>query len=397
MCHFHNETFLADYARLRIWTALALLAISAGTILAQTTGTRVLLGPPLPEGAGRDITHKVCGATCHGTDVIVGKGRTRDQWTAVVNAMVARGAKASDAELVQITEYLSSRFGPNSVVTGVSTRGDRSSGGTPRASGRGPGPMGSGAADSHVVDDAGAERGKSVYIAECITCHGVKARGGDSSLPRNQQGANLIRSLVVLHDRYGNGIGPFLAKGHPLQSGRPASSLKNEQVADLAHFLHQKVYNTLRSGPELQIQNVLTGNPKAGELYFNGTGKCHTCHSPTGDLKGIGRKYDPPTLQSKFLFPRAVGFGRRGAAPVSTKPVTVTVTQPNGEVVEGVLQALDDFNVALRDAQGNYRSFKITPELKVVKHDPYAMHVTLLDQYTDKDMHDIVAYLETLK
>ena len=132
-------------------------------------------------------------------------------------------------------------------------------------------------------------------------------------------------------------------------------------------------------------------------MYFNGAGKCNTCHSPTGDLKGIGRKYDPPTLQSKFLFPRAVGFGRRGAAPVTAKPVAVTVTQPNGEVVEGALQALDDFNVALRDAQGNYRSFKITPELKVVKHDPYAMHVTLLDQYTDKDMHDIVAYLETLK
>ena len=395
MFHFRNETFSADYTRLRIWTALALLAISAGTILAQTTGTRVLLGPPLPEGAGKDITHKVCGATCHGTDVIVGKGRTRDQWTAVVNAMIARGAKASDAEFVQITEYLSSHFGPNFVVTGISTRGNRPD--APRASGRGPGPMGSGAADSHVVDDAGAERGKSVYIAECITCHGVKARGGDSSLPRNQQGANLIRSLVVLHDRYGNEIGPFLAKGHPLQSGRPASSLKAEQVADLAHFLHQKVYNTLRSGPELQIQNVLTGDPKAGELYFNGAGKCHTCHSPTGDLKGIGRKYDPPTLQSKFLFPRAVGFGRRGAAPVTTKPVTVTVTQSNGEVVEGALQALDDFNVALRDAQGNYRSFKITPEVKVVKHDPYAMHVTLLDQYTDKDMHDIVAYLETLK
>ena len=397
MVHFRNENFLADYSRLRIWTALALLTISAGTILAQTTGTRVLMGPPLPEGAGRDITHKVCGATCHGTDVIAGKGRTRDQWTAVVNAMVGRGAKATEAELVEIAEYLSSHFGPNMVVTGISTHGNRPGSDAPRVTGRGPGPLGAGAADSHVVDDAGAERGKSVYIAECITCHGVKARGGDSSLPRNQQGADLIRSLVVLRDRYGNGIGPFLAKGHPLQSGRSASGLKPEQVADLAHFLHQKVYNTLRTGSELQIQNVLTGDPKAGEVYFNGAGKCNTCHSPTGDLKGIGRRYDPPTLQSKFLFPRSVGFGRGRAAPVTTKPVTVTVTQSNGEVVEGVLQTLDDFNVALRDAQGNYRSFKITPELKVVKDDPYAMHVTLLDQYTDKDMHDIVAYLEALK
>ena len=397
MLHLHHQTFSAKRTCPWMLAILSLCALFAAPMRAQVRSATEQPGPPLPEGPGRDVTHKVCGATCHGTDVIVGKGRTRDQWTAIVNAMVARGAKASDAELVQITEYLSSRFAPNSVVTGISTRGDRSGGGTPRASGRGPGPLGAGAADSHVVDDAGAERGKSVYIAQCITCHGVKARGGDSSLPPNQQGANLIRSLVVLRDRYGSLIGPFLAKGHPLQSGRPASSLKPEQVADLAHFLHLKVYNTLRTGSELQIQNVLTGDPKAGEAYFNGAGKCNTCHSPTGDLKGIGRKYDPPTLQSKFLFPRSVGFGRRGAAPVTTKHVTVTVTQSNGEVAEGVLVTLDDFNVALRDAQGNYRSFKIMPEMKIVKHDPYATHIALLDQYTDKDMHDIVAYLESLK
>ena len=395
MFHFRRET--SDHAYPWMLPFLALPAMFAATLLAQVTGTRGQAGPPLPDGPGKDITHKVCGATCHGTDVIVGKGRTRDQWTAVVNAMVGRGAKATEAELVQIAGYLTSHFGPSMVVTGISTRGDRPGSNAPRATGRGPGPLGAGAADSHVVDDAGAERGKSVYIAECITCHGVKARGGDSSLPRNQQGADLIRSLIVLRDRYGSGIGPFLAKGHPLQSGRPASALKAEQVADLAHFLHQKVYNTLRTGSELQIQNVLTGDPKAGAAYFNGAGKCNTCHSPTGDLKGIGRKYDPPTIQSKFLFPRSVGFGRRGAAPVTAKPVTVTVTQSTGEVVEGVLQTLDDFNVALRDAQGNYRSFKITPDMKVVKHDPYAMHIALLDQYTDKDMHDIVAYLESLK
>ena len=264
MFHFGRETFCAHRAYPWVLSVLTLPALFVTSMLAQVPSAAEQPGQPLPQGAGRDITHKVCGATCHGTDIIVGKGRTRDQWTAVVNAMVGRGAKASDAELVQITEYLSSHFGPNRVVTGISTRGSGPGSDAPGSSGRGPGPLGAGAADSHVVDDAGAERGKSVYIAECITCHGVKARGGDSSLPRNQQGANLIRSLVVLHDRYGNGIGPFLAKGHPLQSGRAASSLKTEQVADLAHFLHQKVYNTLRSGPELQIQNVLTGDPKAG-------------------------------------------------------------------------------------------------------------------------------------
>jgi cytochrome c oxidase cbb3-type subunit 3 len=379
---------------------VALPAMFAAIAFAQPPAPGGRSAVQLPEGAGKDVVQKVCGSTCHGPDIIMGKGRTRDQWTAVVNTMVGRGAKASESELVQITEYLSSRFGPNTVTSAApppSGRGNRPPAAAAANSGRGPGPLGAGAADSQVVDEAAAQRGKSIYIAECITCHGVKARGANPNLPRNQQGPDLIRSLIVLHDRYGNTIGPFLAKGHPLQSGRPASSLKAEQVADLANFLHEQVYNTLRSGPELKIQNVLTGDAKAGAAYFNGAGKCNTCHSPTGDFKGIGRKYDPPTIQSKFLFPRTVGFGRRGAASTREKPVTVTVTQSNGEAITGELVSLDDFNVALRDSQGNYRSFKITESVKVVKHDPYAVHVALLDQYTDKDIHDIVAYLGSLK
>ena len=199
----------------------------------------------LPDGPGRDITQKVCGATCHGPDIIMGSGRTRDQWTSVVNQMVARGAKATDAELVQIADYLASRLGPNMVAPAPPSRGGSTTG-------RGPGPLGAGAADSHVVDTKAADRGKTVYIAECITCHGNKARGGNSNLPPNQQGADLVRSLVVLHDRYGSEIGPFLTKGHPMQSGKPAASLTRDQIADLSHFLHQRVYYTLRGGPELE-------------------------------------------------------------------------------------------------------------------------------------------------
>ncbi|MGJ5818028.1 c-type cytochrome [Paludibaculum fermentans] len=373
---------------------LALTAISWAHLVAQAPPNRSARS--LPEGAGREVTQRVCGATCHGPDTIMGKGRSREQWTAVVNAMVARGAKATDAELVQIAEYLTARLGPNSTPESASARGSRSGAVAPVA-GRGPGPLGAGAANSHVVDDAGAERGKTVYTAECITCHGLNGRGGNDTLPAEQRGPDLVRSVLVLHDRYGNEIGPFLAKNHPLRSGRKGSSLTTEQVGDLAHFLHQTVYYTLRSGPMLKVQNILTGDAKAGAAYFNGEGKCSGCHSPTGDLAGVGRKYDPPTLQTKFLFPRSVGFGRAGARTAPVKPVTVAVTLADGTFSEGELVRLDDFNVSLRDAQGQYKSFKITPQVKVVKNDPYAMHVTMLDQYTDKNIHDIVAYLESLK
>lgn len=377
---------------------VAMPVIYCATLTAQSSPARRVLvtGTQLPDGMGKDVTQKVCGSTCHGPEIVTGTGRTREQWAAVVNAMVTRGAKATDAELAQIAEYLSTNLGPNVNANRAPARGNRPSPGSARPP-RGPGPLGAGAADSHVVDAKGAERGKTVYIAECITCHGNKARGANANMSGSQKGSDLVRSLTVLHDRYGNTIGPFLAKGHPLQSGKPASILTSQQIGDLAHFLHQKVYDTLRGSPGLEVQNVLTGDPKAGAAYFNGAGKCNSCHSPTGDLAGVAKRYDPPTLQSKFLFPRTVGFSRAGASAAASDPVTVTVTKPSGQVIQGVLDKMDDFNVSLRDSRGDYRSFKRTPSLKVEKHDRYAAHVALLDQYTDKDIHDIVAYLETLK
>lgn len=382
-------------------TGLTASVLLPAALLAQAPPPRGSARPgmQLPDGPGRDTTQKVCGATCHGPDVVAGSGRSRDQWTAVVNQMVARGAKGTDAELAQIITYLSTSFGPGFRPTAMVARAAGGPPGPPPAanSGRGPGPLGSGAADSHVVDDAGANRGKALYAAECSSCHGLKGRGGNEALPAHQRGPDLVRSLIVLHDRYGSQVGPYLAKGHPLRSGGNSRSLTGEQAGDLAHFLHQRVYATLRNGPELTIQNVLTGDPQAGLAYFNGAGKCSTCHSATGDFAGIGKRYDPPTLQQKFLFPRTVAFGRGGPRPPAGKPVRVTVTPVSGQNVEGTLVSLDDFNVALRDADGNYRSFAITPQVKVARHDPLDYHVALLDEIADKNIHDVVAYLESLK
>ena len=238
--------------RTRFPVRLAAGIVMAVALQAQAPPPRGGARPvQLPDSPGRDITQKVCGSTCHGPDVVSGTGRTRDQWTAVVNTMVARGAKATDSELAQIITYLNANFGP-----GYKPAVTRAAGGPPGrppvgVSGRGPGPLGGGAADSHVVDEAGADRGKVLYAAQCSSCHGLKGRGGNEALPANQRGPDLIRSLIVLRDRYGSELGPFLAKGHPMRSGGNSRSLTGEQVADLAHFLHQRVYATLRNGPEL--------------------------------------------------------------------------------------------------------------------------------------------------
>ena len=247
--------------------------------------------------------------------------------------------------------------------------------------------------DQQIVDPAAANRGRSTYIAECITCHGPKARGGD-------RGADLVRSQIVIHDRNGVELAQFLKKGHPMQSGKPSASLSPPQIVDLANFLRERLTDTLSRTPGNSGNpppNILTGNAKAGEAFFSGAGKCSTCHNPTGDLKGFAAHNDPVTIQQRFLFPGPV-FGRGGrGGGVAPSRVTITVTPPNGPAVTGVPDRLDDFDVTLRDSSGAYHSWARTPDLKVEKHDPLAAHHALLAVLADKDMHDVVAYLETLK
>jgi len=334
----------------------------------------------LPEGAGRDVVQRVCGSSCHGPEIIAGKGYSRDGWAAVSNGMISRGAKATAEEFSVIVEYLGKNLPPK----------------TGNAGAGGAGFIGAGPDDLHIVDMDAAERGKSTYVAECVTCHGNKGRGGAESLPPAQRGSDLVRSLVVLKDRYGASVGEFLKAGHPTQSNKPSSSITGPALTDLAHFLHLKVNETLRSGPYSKPINVLTGDARAGEQYFNTTGGCKSCHSVTGDLAGVGTRYDPVTLQQKFLFPRTFSFGRGGGPAKPPKPVTAQVTTAKG-TVSGTLLYLDDFNVSLRDANGELHSMARTPAVKVEKNDPYQAHIELLDKISDKNIHDVVAFLEKIK
>ena len=291
-------------------------------------------------------------------------------------------------------------------------RGGRGASGAPGGGGRGvPGGQ-AGPADKRPVDTEAADRGRTIYVAECVTCHGAKARGASEQAPADMQGPDLVRSVVVLHDvlhsNEGSQIGPFLKKGHPMQSGRPSSGITDDQARDLAQFLKQRLYDTLNRGPGNSgnpAPNIVTGDAAAGAAYFSGAGKCSSCHSPTGDLAGIASRYDAVTVQQRFLFP-SPGGGRGGrgaaaAAPVAgataPKVVTWTVTLPDGTSFTGTPIKIDDFDVKILDAAGETHAWTRVPEMKLVKHDPYAAHSSMLTQYTDKNIHDVVAYLETLK
>jgi mono/diheme cytochrome c family protein len=225
------------------------------------------------------------------------------------------------------------------------------------------------------IDEAAATRGRTVYAQHCINCHGSTAKGTD-------RGPDLIRSVVVLRDRQGSGIGPAIKP-----SATHQSRLSEAQVIDLSHFLHQRIESIASNRNARAPIDVLTGDPEAGRAYFNGAGTCSTCHSPTGDLAGVSTRIsDPVTLQQRWLFPT---LRRRG-------PRQVEVVA-DGKTANGTLVRLDDFSVSLRTAAGDEQSFDRGPGVKVTVHDPLAAHHALLDRYREADMHNVTTYLWTLK
>lgn len=236
------------------------------------------------------------------------------------------------------------------------------------------------------ADDATIARGQTIYSQDCATCHGMDARGG-------QGGINLVRSQLVMDDDKGELIAPVIQNGRP-QLGMPKFDLTAEQITDIAGYLHRAGanYRTIIDFPT----NILVGDASAGQAFFSGDGKCSTCHSITGDLAGIGAKMDPKSLQNALV---SGGGGRgRGATGTEVPPTTVTVTLIGGKVVEGKLDHLDDFVVTLTDANDNHLTYDREKSVaKVVVHNPLQAHVDMLPKLTDDQIHNLTAYLVTLK
>ena len=230
-------------------------------------------------------------------------------------------------------------------------------------------------------DQATIDRGKALYGVQCNFCHGSDARGGEG-------GPNLLRSDLVLNDRNGELIAQAVQNG---RGEMPRINLTNQQVSDVAAYIHSfRVggYDISRMTPP----SILVGDLAAGEKAFQA--RCASCHSPTGDLKGVASKYsDPKRLQNTFLMPGSGGRGGRGGTPA-----TVTVTMPGGQKVDGRLIRIDDFTVTLAEPDGPQRTIRRdgdTPKVEI--HDPLKPHRDMLPTYSDTEIHNITAYLVTLK
>ncbi len=226
---------------------------------------------------------------------------------------------------------------------------------------------------------ASIERGKAQFKSSCGFCHGDDGTGN--------RAPDLIRSVILNHDEDGNLLRPVIRNGR-VDKGMPAfATLKDSDIADIVNFLHARAEAAEHSASvpgDYPIAKLLTGNAVAGKAYFNGAGGCAGCHSVTGDLAHIASKYAPVDLQQRMVYP--AGQDRR----------TAKVTLPDGSIVEGQLRVADEFTIAVVDHDGWYRSWR-RDTVKAEINDPLAGHRDLTAKYSNADLHNLFAYLATLK
>ncbi|MBV8551959.1 MAG: c-type cytochrome [Acidobacteriaceae bacterium] len=233
-------------------------------------------------------------------------------------------------------------------------------------------------------DTAAVERGRALFKSTCGFCHGTDATGA--------RAPDLVRSAITLHDDHGNLLGPVIRNGRQ-DKGMPSfSTLKDDQIADIVAFLHHQADAALHSAHvpgDYPLAKLLTGNAEAGRAFFYGAGNCSQCHSATGDLAGIAKKFSPIDLQQQMVYPSGKKVSEATAR-------TATVTLPNGTKYEGKLALYDEFNIGIMCQDGWYRSWPLT-DVQVEVHDPLTAHRELMDKYTDADVHNLFAFLERLK
>ena len=220
--------------------------------------------------------------------------------------------------------------------------------------------------------------GRDLFRQDCSFCHGRDAGGGET-------GPDLTRSKLVTADVDGDKIGPVVRNGRP-DKGMPPFDRSEDQIASLMAFIHTQQNRALtqiggRKG--VDVSDLQTGNAEAGKRYFEGAGGCATCHSPTGDLAGITSRYRGLELEEQMLYPKHAKS-------------KVTVTLPSGQIISGTLAYRDEFTVALVDPAGSYRSWRAS-DVQYKVDAPVNAHVELFNKYTDDDIHNLMAYLQTLR
>jgi mono/diheme cytochrome c family protein len=256
-----------------------------------------------------------------------------------------------DGELSALLHFVTSAE-PASLITGSGTKGEENSG--------------------------IAEGGAAVFQQNCAFCHGRDAMGGET-------GPDLTQSKLVREDRTGEKITQVIREGRPANK-MPGFNLANPEISGIIAFIREReaAANAHPGGRRgVAVADLQTGNVQAGKQYFDGIGGCVKCHSPSGDLAGVATRFEGLELEERMLYPE-------GAES------TVSVKLPSGQTISGLLAYRDEFTVALRDGKGIYRSWPIA-RVRFTVDSPVDAHVRLFNKYSDDDIHNLMAYLQTLR
>lgn len=345
-----------------------------------------------PDGPGKDTTLRLCSG-CHIAEIVFQHRQGRDEWNAEIQKMIASGAQGTPAQFTEVLTYLAGNFAPVSVPAGATGR--RGAGGGGRAGGGRAGGRNGGFTQftRPLAPQDVLARGEGLYQTNCASCHAADLRG-------TEKGTRLLRSQASLNDQHGELVGKAVAEHDP------KIVLNQGDTVAVAEYIHSILATTGGQGsppgrnPVGLKLDILVGDAKAGERYFDKA--CARCHSAVGDLKGLALKYpDPRTLQNAWVGGAAAanpfGGGRGGGG--AGNPVTVTMA--DGSKLEGKLVRKDDFLVILTLPDGIRRSIARHDGVpKVEVKDPNEAHkkmVLELDDPENKNLHDVTAYLATLK
>lgn len=348
----------------------ALAATSVFAAAAQqpsTTGPVSTAGQPTATDVGAEAYAKNC-SMCH--------GEQRQGHPPTIPSLIDVGQKMSAEQITQLIHTGRGGMPPfpqlpseevQQIVTYITGTGKATSSEEPPAK----------ETENTVENTSAVKAGNAIFQQNCAFCHGRDAMGGES-------GPDLTQSKLVLTDKTGEKISAVVHEGRP-GTRMPAFHLSDEEMNNLLAFLRARVVAAAsqkggRRG--VAVSDLQTGNVEAGKAYFNGAGGCSKCHSPTGDLAGIADRYQGLRLEERMLYPR----------DAKSK---VTVTLPSGQQLSGTLAYLDEFTVGLRDSSGTYHSWP-TSRVHYKVDAPVEAHVEQFPKYTDDDIHNLMAYLQTL-
>lgn len=241
---------------------------------------------------------------------------------------------------------------------------------------------------------AAEQRGKAIFQQNCSVCHGANLTGG--------RGPDLIRSVLVRHDKNGDQIGPVVTQGRP-DKGMPPFQFSPSQISDLVAYIHSQVtvfdlHTRIPGGypNDIPPSQLATGSAEAGKAFFYGAGHCSECHSPTGDLAHIASRYpDPTDLEQRFINPAGTLVFASSFNPKTT--ITAEVTLKDGKTFSGPLLQNGDGYVSIRSSDGWTQTWPLSYVKSVVVHNPVQAHIDMIPKWTNEEMHDMFTYLETLK